>query len=150
MNVARGRLSLAAGAIAALAVLTLGAASTAARTSLVQAQSGPISIGVVALFMGPAAEFGTLISAPCYAATMLINQAGEVMGNKCGCVPVDDTGDAADAVPNVERAIATVSKFDMAIGLESNTAATTVPLVNRARIPLITTNGLVAYDKTKD
>ncbi len=134
----------------ALAVLTVGAASTAARTTLAQAQSGPISIGVVAPFTGPAAEFGTLISAPCYAATLLINKAGGVMGHTFNCVPVDDTGDAADAVPNVERAIATVPNFDMAIGLESNTAATTVPLVNRARIPLITTNGLVAYDKTKD
>ena len=111
---------------------------------------GPINIGVVAPFSGPAAEFGTLISAPCYAASDLINQAGGVLGHKVQCTPVDDTGDPADAVPNVTRAIATISNFDLAVGLETNTAATTVPLVNRAQINMVTTNGLTNYDTTTD
>lgn len=111
---------------------------------------GPINIGVIAPFSGPAAEFGTLLSAPCYAATDLINQAGGVLGHKMQCTSVDDTGDAADAVPNVTRAIATTSNFDLAVGLESNTAATTIPIVNKAKITLVTTCGLVAYDTTKD
>jgi branched-chain amino acid transport system substrate-binding protein len=38
----------------------------------------------------------------------------------------------------------------MAVGLESNTAATTIPLVNNAHIPMVSTNGLVAYDRTRD
>ncbi len=109
---------------------------------------GPINIGVVAPFSGPAAEFGTLISAPCYAATDLINQAGGILGHKIQCTPVDDTGDPADAVPNVTRAIATISNFDLAVGLETNTAATTVPLVNKAQINMVTTNGLTNYDTT--
>jgi branched-chain amino acid transport system substrate-binding protein len=66
------------------------------------------------------------------------------------CTSIDDTGDAADAVPNVTRAIATTSNLDMAIGLESHTAATTVPLVNDAKIPFVTTNGLVAFSKNHD
>ena len=69
------------------------------------------------------------------------------MGNQFSCSPIDDTGDAADAVPNVTRAIATTSNLDLTIGLESNTAATTVPLVNAAKIPIVTTNGLVAFTK---
>ncbi len=111
---------------------------------------GPINIGVIAPFSGPAAEFGTLISAPCYAASDLINQAGGVLGHNMQCTPVDDTGDPADAVPNVTRAIATISNFDLAVGLETNTAATTVPLVNRAQINMVTTNGLTNYDTTTD
>lgn len=111
---------------------------------------GPINIGVIAPFSGPAAEFGTLISAPCYAASDLINQAGGVLGHKVQCTPVDDTGDPADAVPNVTRAIATIPNFDLAVGLETNTAATTVPLVNRAQINMVTTNGLTNYDTTTD
>ena len=63
------------------------------------------------------------------------------------CSAIDDTGDAADAVPNVTRAIATTSNLEMTVGLESNTAATTVPLVNAAKIPMVTTNGLVAFSK---
>jgi ABC-type branched-subunit amino acid transport system substrate-binding protein len=111
---------------------------------------GPINIGVIAPFSGPAAEFGTLISAPCYAASDLINEAGGVLGHKVQCTPVDDTGDPADAVPNVTRAIATISNFDLAVGLETNTAATTVPLVNRGQINMVTTNGLTNYDTTTD
>jgi branched-chain amino acid transport system substrate-binding protein len=110
-------------------------------------QTGPLSVGVIAPFSGPAAEFGKLIGAPCFAATDLINAAGGVMGHQLTCVPIDDTGDQADAVPNVTRAIATTSNFDMAIGLESNTASTVVPLVNNAKIPFFTTNGLAAFNK---
>lgn len=124
-----------------------GAVTTASASSLT---SGPINVGVVAPFSGSAAEFGTLLSAPCYAATDLINEAGGVLGHKLQCTSIDDTGDPADAVPNVTRAIATISNFDMAAGLETNTAATTIPLVNAAKIPFVTAAGLTGYDKTKD
>ena len=110
-------------------------------------QSGAVNIGVIAPFTGPAAQFGKLLGSPCYAATDLINKAGGVLGHQIHCTSIDDTGDAADAVPNVTRAIATTSNLDMTIGLESNTAATTVPLVNSAKIPMVTTNGLVAFSK---
>ena len=125
-----------------------GCGSTASTGKAIK--PGPINIGVIAPFSGPAAEFGTLISAPCYAASDLINQAGGILGHKTQCTPVDDTGDPADAVPNVTRAIATISNFDLAVGLETNTAATTVPLVNRAQINMVTTNGLTNYDTTTD
>jgi ABC-type branched-subunit amino acid transport system substrate-binding protein len=132
----------------ALAAFTAdGVAASAAGSGL---SSGPINVGVIAPFSGPAAEFGTLLTAPCLAATDLINKAGGVLGHKMQCTSVDDTGDPADAVPNVTRAIGTISNFDMAAGLETNTAATTIPLVNRAGIPFVTAAGLVGYDKTKD
>jgi ABC-type branched-subunit amino acid transport system substrate-binding protein len=113
----------------------------------VPTQTGPISLGVIAPFTGPAAEFGKLLSAPCYAATDLINAAGGVMGHHVNCVSVDDTGDPADAVPNVTKAIATTTNFDMAVGLESNTAETTVPIVNSSKIPFFTTNGNTSFTK---
>ncbi|MGH7608839.1 MAG: ABC transporter substrate-binding protein [Candidatus Dormibacteria bacterium] len=138
------RRALAASSVAALAVAMVSGATTAF------AKSGDINVGVVAPFSGPAAEFGTLLTAPCLAATSLINKAGGILGHDIQCTSVDDTGDPADAVPNVTRAIATVSNFDMAAGLETNTAATTVPLINGAHIPFVTTNGLVAYNKTHD
>lgn len=110
-------------------------------------QTGPLNLGVIAPFTGPAAEFGTLLTAPCLAATDLINAAGGIMNHQISCQSIDDTGDAADAVPNVTRAIATSSNLDMAIGLESNTAATTVPIVNGAKIPFFTTNGLTSFTR---
>ncbi len=113
----------------------------------VPTQTGDIALGVIAPFTGPAAEFGTLLTAPCLAATDLINAAGGVSGHKVNCTSVDDTGDPADAVPNVTRAIATTTNLDFAIGLESNTAATTVPVVDKAKIPFFTTNGLTSFTK---
>jgi branched-chain amino acid transport system substrate-binding protein len=123
------------------------ACSSSSGGSSVPTQTGDINFGVIAPFTGPAAQFGKLLSAPCYAATDLINAAGGPLGHKIHCVPIDDTGDSADAVPNVTRAIATTTNLDLAIGLESNTAATTVPLVNNAKIPLVTTNGLTSFSK---
>ncbi|MGC2192533.1 MAG: ABC transporter substrate-binding protein [Candidatus Dormiibacterota bacterium] len=133
--------------IGLVALAADGVAASAASSGL---SSGPINVGVIAPFSGSAAEFGTLLSAPCYAATDLINKAGGVLGHKLQCTSVDDTGDPADAVPNVTRAIGTISNFDMAAGLETNTAATTIPLVNQAKIPFVTAAGLTGYDKTKD
>jgi branched-chain amino acid transport system substrate-binding protein len=134
--------TLVGAAAAALAVACSGPGATA------QKQTGPLSVGVIAPFTGPAAQFGKLLSAPCYAGTKLINDAGGVLGHQLQCVSIDDTGDPADAVPNVTKALATTSNLDMAIGLESNTAATTVPIVNRARLPFFTTNGLVSLSNT--
>jgi branched-chain amino acid transport system substrate-binding protein len=144
--------SLAVAAAAALAgcgssTSSSGGAAAAGGGGSGGGQSGAINIGVIAPFTGPAAEFGKLLGSPCYAATDLINKAGGVLGHQVQCTSIDDTGDAADAVPNVTRAIATTSNLDMAIGLESNTAATTVPIINSARIPFVTTNGLVAFTK---
>jgi hypothetical protein len=119
--------------------------SNGGSNATVPTQTGNITAGVIAPFTGPAAQFGKLLSAPCFAATDLINQAGGILGHQISCSAIDDTGDAADAVPNVTRAIATTTNLDMTIGLESNTAATTVPLVNASKIPIITTNGLVAF-----
>src|ERR1700730_10986799 len=51
-------------------------------------QTGPLRVGVIAPFSAPAAEFGKLIGAPCFAATDLINAAGGVMGHQLTCVPI--------------------------------------------------------------
>ena len=143
MGIHRSRLASPMG----VATILLLAACGGGAGSTPPTQTGALSLGVIAPFTGPAAEFGTLLTAPCLAATDLINADGGVSGHQVNCVSIDDTGDPADAVPNVTKAIATTSNFDFAIGLESNTAATTVPLVNNAKIPFFTTNGLTAFTK---
>jgi ABC-type branched-subunit amino acid transport system substrate-binding protein len=141
---------MAAAAIAALSTLAACSSSTTASTSSSSSGTGAVNIGVIGPMTGPAAEIGNLMSGACYAAVLDVNKAGGVLGRKVSCALVDDTGDPADAVPNVTRALATTSNLSMAVGLESNTAATTIPLVNNAHIPMVSTNGLVAYDKTRD
>ncbi len=143
MPILRNRL---ASTVALVTALLLVACGTTSGTT-VPTQTGPLNLGVIAPFTGPAAEFGTLLTAPCLAATDLSNAAGGSLNHQSSCQSIDDTGDAADAVPNVTRAIATSSNLDMAVGLESNTAATTVPIVNSAKIPFFTTNGLTSFTK---
>jgi ABC-type branched-subunit amino acid transport system substrate-binding protein len=136
--------------LAGIALLSWGCSGGSSGNPSGPTQTGPISVGEIAPITGPAAEIGGLIGAPCIAATDLINKAGGVMGRQLNCVPIDDTGDPADAVPNVTKAIATTSNFDMAMGLETNTAATTIPLVNAAKIPFVTADGLASFSHTTD
>lgn len=136
------RLSLAA--LSLVVVALAGSVGASASRS-----AGTLNVAVIAPFSGPAANLGKFISLSCYAAAEEVNKAGGILGNQFGCTPVDDTGDPADAVPAVTRALAT-SNISMATGLETNTAAVTVPLVNNAQVPFFTANGLPAFDKTTD
>jgi ABC-type branched-subunit amino acid transport system substrate-binding protein len=152
----RSLAGMAAGVTAVLVIAACSSANSSSSgtsgtgTSAAAASGGSINIAVIGPMSGPAAEIGNLMSGACYAAALDVNKAGGVLGRQVNCDPVDDTGDPADAVPNVTRALATTSNLDMAVGLESNTAATTIPIVNDAHIPMVSTNGLVAYDKTSD
>jgi branched-chain amino acid transport system substrate-binding protein len=137
-------------AAAALVLAACGSSGSGATSGGGSGGGGAVNVGIIGPMTGPAAEIGNLMSGACYAAQLDVNAAGGVLGRKISCHPIDDTGDPADAVPNVSRALATVGNLDMAVGLESNTAATTIPLVNNAHIPMVSTNGLVAYDKTHD
>lgn len=149
---ARPGLVIAAGAAVSLVLAACSSSSSGASggSSPGSSGTGTINIGVIGPMTGPAAEIGNLMTGACQAAAFDVNKAGGVMGRKVNCALIDDTGDPADAVPNVTKALATTSNLDMAVGLESNTAATTIPLVNNAHIPMVSTNGLVAFDKTND
>lgn len=122
----------------ALAMVALPSAAGASRS--------PINIADIAPLTGPQAQLGKFLSAPCYAAVRQINGAGGVLGHPLNCVLVDDTGDAADAVPNVTKALATTPALDMAMSIDSNVAATVVPIVNSAKIPMVSSNGLTSFN----
>jgi branched-chain amino acid transport system substrate-binding protein len=130
--------------------LVLAACGQGGSGSSGKKQTGPLSVGVVAPYTGDAAELGALSTPPCTVAVKLIDDAGGVLGHTLNCVTIDDTGDPADAVPNVTKALATTSNLDMAVGVESNTASATIPLLNRARIPFFTANGLASFSRTTD
>ncbi len=141
---------VASGIVVSAMLPVLGAGligSTAAGASQRPHAGAPISVGIIGPMTGPAAEIGVLMTGACTAAVKVVNAGGGALGHPLKCDQIDDVGDAADAVPNVSRALATTSNLDMAVGLESNTAATTVPIVNDAHIPMFSTDGLVAFDK---
>lgn len=130
--------------LSALASLMLLAGCGSGGSS--SAASRPVDVGVVAPFTGNQAFIGQFFGQACAAAAYAVDQAGGVLSRKMRCVDIDNTGDPADAGPNVARALATQSNLDLTVGLDSATAAVTVPLVERASIPLITLNGLSEYD----
>ncbi len=134
-------------AAATCSIVTTATAGLVGLSGVAAGSSSPLNVAVVAPFTGPGASFGVLLSAPCKAAISVINKVGGVLGHQLACLPVNDYGDPADAVPSVEKAFATNSNIVAAVGLESNTAATVVPLVERQRIPFFTANGLDAFDR---
>lgn len=86
------------------------------------------------------------MNASCVAAIQVINDNGGILGHKVSCVPIDSKGDAADAVPAVTKALATVSNMVGIIGPGTDAATATMPLINQAQIPAVGANGDVSFD----
>ena len=125
-------------------------ASSSATASTTTTGPGTLKVAVVAPFTGATANFGVLLSNPCKAAVGLINKAGGVLGKTLSCLPVNNYGDPADAVPSLQKAFSTNKNIAMAEGFDSATASTTIPLAERQKIPFFTTNGLTSYDNQKN
>jgi branched-chain amino acid transport system substrate-binding protein len=98
-------------------------------------------------FSGPDAPFGPEMQAGCVPAAFAINKAGGVLGHQITCKTSDNRGDPADAVPAAEQLIAATSNLVGVLGPDSNTASATVPLFNRAHIPMFTDTGQSVFDQ---
>lgn len=120
-----------------------GTSSTAADTS-----SSPLSFAAFQSFSGPDASFGPEQIAGCAPATQAIVAAGGILNHKqASCSAVDNRGDPADAVPAAESLIATNNHLVGVLGPGSNEAPPTVPLFNRAQIPMFSDSGQALYSK---
>jgi branched-chain amino acid transport system substrate-binding protein len=97
-------------------------------------------------FTGPDASFGPEMVAGCAPAARLINQAGGVLGHQVQCSTVDTKGDPADAVPTAQKMLATSQNLVGINGPSSDEALATVPIINRAHIPMFADTGLSAFD----
>jgi branched-chain amino acid transport system substrate-binding protein len=116
------------------------ASGSAANGSLVFAQFNP--------FSGPDAAFGPEMVVACDAAANLINASGGILGHKTACKSFDTHGDPADAVAAASQMIATTSNLVGALGPSSDEALATVPILNRAHIPMFADTGQAAFDHT--
>jgi ABC-type branched-subunit amino acid transport system substrate-binding protein len=98
-------------------------------------------------FSGPDASFGPEEMAGCIPAAAAIQRAGGVLNHKTlTCKAVDSRGDPADAVPAAQSLIATTSGLQGIIGPSSDEATATVPLFNRAHIPMVGDTGQAAFN----
>jgi branched-chain amino acid transport system substrate-binding protein len=131
------------------AVLVIAACSSPGSSGGTSAGT-TIDIGDIAPLTGSLAQLGQFSEGPCYGAVSVVNAAGGVLGHKLACAPIDDLGDPADAVANVSKAFATNRNIVGVVGITSNTAATEVPIVNTAKITMVSQNGLSLYSNTTD
>jgi ABC-type branched-subunit amino acid transport system substrate-binding protein len=129
--------------------LTMAACSSSSGGSN-SAGSGTLTIGMVEAFTGPNSIDGIAAAAGCYPAARVVNESGGVLGHKIQCIPVDTRGDPTDAIPAVEKLIATTSGVVGVAGPESGTAASLVPILSKAHIPMISQNGLSLFDHNTD
>jgi ABC-type branched-subunit amino acid transport system substrate-binding protein len=98
-------------------------------------------------FSGPDASFGPEEMAGCIPAAAAIQAAGGILKHKqVSCKAVDSRGDPADAVPAAESLIASTGGLQGIIGPSSDEATATVPLFNRAHIPMFGDTGQAAFD----
>jgi branched-chain amino acid transport system substrate-binding protein len=138
------RLALPLAVAAALVVAACGSSSAAATP---KSYSGTLTFASFNPFTGPDASFGPEMQAGCIVAVHLINKAGGVLGHQTQCVTVDTRGDPADAVPAAQKMLATTTNLVGMNGPSSDEALATVPIINRAHIPMFADTGQAAFDK---
>lgn len=131
--------------VAAVVIGAMGLAASGLASSPAGASQGTLKIAAVAPLTGATATLGKLMEGPCTGAVDVVNRAGGVLGHKLVCFPVNDLGDPADAVANVSKALATTSSIVGAVGLTSATAATEVPILNSAKVTMVSQNGLSEF-----
>ena len=111
--------------------------------------TGPLTFAVLNPFSGPDASFGPEQLAGCIPAAAAINAAGGILAHKTiVCKTADSRGDPADAVPAAEQLIATTSSLVGVLGPSSDEASATVPLFNRARIPMFADTGQAVFNRS--
>jgi branched-chain amino acid transport system substrate-binding protein len=109
--------------------------------------TGTLTFAVFNPFSGPDASFGPEQLAGCVAATAAINAAGGIGAHKkITCKTADSRGDPADAVPAAEQLISTTPSLVGVLGPSSDEASATVPLFNRAHIPMFGDTGQAVFN----
>src|SRR5215469_3348681 len=127
----------------------LAAACSSSGQGSKQAQpKGPLQISIFESFSGANAAYGPEAAAGCYPAIRLINADGGVLGHQLACLPVDDKGDPADAVPAANKLLASGSSLVGSLGVGSDVATTVMPLFEQAKIPVFSTTGQASFDKS--
>lgn len=134
---------------AALTVVAVAAAVIAGcGSSSSSGGHGKLTVAVFMPFSGPDALFGAVGDAGTIPAVDAINAAGGVMGHDFTYKNVDTRGDPADAVPAADQMVATTSGLVGTEGPTSDEASATVPILNRAGIPMNIGSGQAVFDRS--
>ncbi len=134
-------------ALVVLASVALAACGSSGNPATPKTYTGTLTFASFNPFTGPDASFGPEMAAGCVVAAHLINKSGGVLGHQAQCTTVDTRGDPADAVPAAEKMLATTPNLVGMNGPSSDEALATVPLINRAHVPMFGDTGQAAFDK---
>jgi ABC-type branched-subunit amino acid transport system substrate-binding protein len=132
--------------VVVLAAVLIAACGNTPQGATPRVYKGNLAFASFNPFTGPDASFGPEMAAGCSPAVRLINQAGGVLGHQVQCTTVDTRGDPADAVPAAEKMVATTENLVGINGPSSDEALATVPIINRAHIPMFADSGQAAFD----
>ena len=135
-------------ALAAGAVVILAACGSTTPSATPKTYTGTLTFASFNPFTGPDASFGPEMAAGCIPAAKTINDAGGVLGHQVQCIAVDTRGDPADAVTAAQQMIATAPNLVGMNGPSSDEALATVPIINRANLPMFADSGQAAFDKS--
>ena len=129
-----------------VAALVMAACGSTTPSATPKTYTGTLTFASFNPFTGPDASFGPEMAAGCITASTLINQAGGVLGHQTTCITVDTRGDPADAVPAAQKMLATTTNLVGMNGPSSDEALATVPIIDRAHIPMFADSGQAAFD----
>ncbi|MHB8220995.1 MAG: ABC transporter substrate-binding protein [Acidimicrobiales bacterium] len=124
-----------------------GGSSAGAGSSSSSPSGATLTYALVEAFTGNTSIDGIAAAAGCYPGARVINESGGVLGHKVQCTQVDTRGDPSDAIPAVQKLLATTSNLVGVLGPESSTASSLVPILNQAHIPMVSQDGLAQFDK---
>jgi ABC-type branched-subunit amino acid transport system substrate-binding protein len=134
---------------------TIGAAAIAMLAAACGSSGGgsvsshqTLTFDVAIAFTGPDAPFGPETMAGCVPAAKLIDAAGGILGHQVRCASTNTQGDPADAVPAIEKMLATTTGVVGVLGPSSDEASAIVPILNAAGIPMVVVTGQPSFDKT--
>jgi branched-chain amino acid transport system substrate-binding protein len=129
-----------------LVAALLSSCGNIAQRAAPRAYTGTLTLASFNPFTGPDASFGPEMAAGCAPAIRTINQSGGVLGHQVQCISVDTHGDPAEAVPAAHMMLAGTQNLVGINGPSSDEALATVPIINRAQIPMFSDAGVQAFD----
>ncbi|HSS94482.1 MAG TPA: ABC transporter substrate-binding protein [Candidatus Dormibacteraeota bacterium] len=143
---ARSTLSSGRITLAVLVAVVAAACGSTTPSATPRSYSGTLTFASFNPFTGPDASFGPEMAAGCIPAAKTINDAGGILGHQAQCITVDTRGDPADAVPAAQKMLATTQNLVGMNGPSSDEALATVPIINRAHVPMFGDTGQAAFD----
>ncbi|MGH9298509.1 MAG: ABC transporter substrate-binding protein [Acidimicrobiales bacterium] len=109
--------------------------------------SGAVVEATVIAYTGTNAFEGGVTDAGAYPAAYEINSAGGILGHQLNISPIDTRGDPADALPAVQKMLATTGNLVGVTGAGTTSGPTILPVLNGAQMTTMASAGEAKYDR---